>query len=274
MTEKGRKKSHGRTIVKGPRCPILETDIPHLGTYFDVCNSLLRKDASFWFRGHGDVNWTLTPSALRYGSENERNRALSLLRDFKRYGEIKITNAPGANEELNWVQLARHYGLPTRLLDWTKNAAIALYFACLPPPKGNAADGAVFILNPVDLNREADRKTPRVFDAHSDASRIERYFRLTGRKTANGSKIIAIDPIWNSDRIMLQQGVFTLHGSRDFTLTSQQASSLVAIRIRCKNKQSLLQELERVGINEMAIFPEPEHTCNYLKWREKLVEDS
>ena len=29
-------------------------------------------------------------------------------------------------------------------------------------------------------------------------------------------------------------------------------------------------ELERVGINEMSIFPELEHMCNYLKWREKL----
>ena len=40
-----------------------------------------------------------------------------------------------------------------------------------------------------------------------------------------------------------------------------------------KNKKMFLKDLERIGINEMSIFPEAEHMCNYLKWKEKLFEE-
>jgi hypothetical protein len=235
-----------------------------LGKYFDVCNSLLRPGQTFWFRGHGFIEWGLTPSALRDQNLKIRNRALALLADFKRFGEIKLQNPPSPDEELKWVQLAQHYGLPTRLLDWTQNAAIALYFACL---EHKDESGAVLILNPVDLNRAADPKNPRIFDAHVDAATINQYFALDGTRKADGLRTISIHPTWNSERIMLQQGTFTLHGSRDFTLTNKQASSLVCLEVRKEHKPTLLHQLERVGINEMSIFPELEHMCKYLKNR-------
>lgn len=253
-----------------PGCRPYPRQIESLGEFFSICNGLLKEDGVFWFRGHADLRWTLTPSALRYANAEVRNKALTLLRDFKRYAQIKLSHPPGRDDELEWVQLARHFGLPTRLLDWTRNAAIALYFACLRTPEKNDVDGAVFVLNPEDLNREADPKNARILDAHSDADRIARYLRLSGARNPRGLKTIAINPVWNSERIVLQQGAFTLHGSREFTLTRGQAPSLVCLKVPSENKRRLLSELERAGINEMSIFPEPEHMCRYLVWREKL----
>jgi hypothetical protein len=246
--------------------------ITALGEFFSICSGLLKEDVEFWFRGHADVRWTLTPSALRYDTTEKRTKALDLLADFKRYARIKLPNLPTRNDKLEWIQLARHYGLPTRLLDWTRNAAIALYFACSKAPTAQDADGAVFVLNPKDLNREADNRItePRIFDAHADEARITRYLTLSGKRNPSGLKSIAINPVWNSERIILQQGAFTLHGSRDFALTSEQAPSLVCLRVSAARKKPLLCELERAGMNEMSIFPEPEHMCNYLIWREKL----
>jgi hypothetical protein len=244
-----------------------EKVINHLGVYFDVCNSVMRGGEEFWFRGNADITWDLTPSALRKDTVDKRNRALGLLAEFRRYAEMKIPNAPGPKEGLKWLQLARHHGLPTRLLDWTKSAAIALYFACCDQ---YGHDGGVFILNPVNLNRQVDAKKPRVFDSHSDANLIEKYVKLSGIRRSDGRRTIAIYPIWNSERIMLQQGVFTLAGSREFALNDKQAPGLVCLRIRQTHKESLLKELDHIGINEMFIFPEPEHTCNYLIWRAQL----
>lgn len=249
-------------------CLIYSRLIDHLGRYFDVCNFVMKEDDEYWFRGHADINWDLMPLALRYPTLDERNKALGLLVEFKRYAEIKLTNPLGVEEQLKWVQLARHHGLPTRLLDWTRSAAIALYFACC----GHYGDdGGVFILNPVNLNRQVDAKKPRVFDAHSDATVIVQYLRLMGVKRSNGRRTIAIYPVWNSERIMLQQGVFTLAGSREFALNDKQAPGLVCLRIRKEYKKILLKELDHIGINEMSIFPEPEHTCNYLTWRAQLI---
>ncbi len=256
-----------RKRKSGPDCRRVPERITGLGEYFDVINSVLKKEVTFWFRGNADLTYRLVPSALRYPKLSERNKALSLLNDFKRFGELKLTKTPNANQEFKWVQLAQHYGLPTRLLDWTKNAAIALYFACEREPE---KDGAVFILNPIDLNREASPKEPRIFDPNQDVSLIRRYLRLDGSKNLRDLKTIAVNPPWNSERIMLQQGVFTLNGSRMFTLTDKQVPSLVYLRIKKEYKQDLLNELERIGINEMSIFPEAEHMCRYLKWRENL----
>lgn len=251
----------------GPRCTIAPFRITSLSDYFEVFKSVMKGEIKFWFRGHSDFTWDLTPSALRYRREDKRDKALSLLSDFKRFVEIKLNNPPGVGEQLKWVQLAQHYGLPTRLLDWTQNASIALYFACLEPDK----NGLVFVLNPVDLNREADPHRPRVFDVNFDADLIDVYLSLPGKRDPNGLKTIAIHPTWNSERIMIQQGVFTLHGSKEFSLTGKQAPSLVYLPILKRFKESLLKELDRVGVCEMSIFPESEHVCRYLKWRENLL---
>lgn len=264
------KAGHRRGI--GPGCNVHPAPIATLGGFFTMCSGVLRKDTEFWFRGHADLTWTLTPSALRYDTVEARNKALNLLTDFKRYVNIKLPHLHRPDDELQWVQLARHYGLPTRLLDWTRNAVIALYFACLKAPPSRDQDGSVLIINPRDLNRVADERltVSRVFDAHADADRIQRYLTLSGSRNSRGPRTIAVNPVWNSERILLQQGAFTLHGSRDFTLTSDQAPSLVCLQVPAGNKTHLLDELERAGINEMSIFPEPEHMCRYLIWRERL----
>ncbi len=257
-----------RKYEKGaPNCNLVDVKIKSLSDFLAVFSSVLKTDETFWFRGHADLTWTITPSALRYKSASDRDKALNLVNTFKRFMEIKLKNVPATGEELKWVQLAQHYGLPTRLLDWTTNAAIALYFACLEPNK----NGLVLVLNPVDLNKSVDPRRPRVFDVNKDSALIDSYLYLTGQlDPKNGFKTIAIHPTWNSERIMLQQGVFTLHGSKVFMLSGKQAPSLVYMPILWKFKKGLLAELERIGVSEMSIFPEPEHLCTYLRKSEKL----
>jgi hypothetical protein len=207
---------------------MVDVRIESLTDYLEVFSSVSQEKEKFWFRGHADLTWTLTPSALRYKTKAQRDKAINLLTSFKRFMEIKLQNPPSATEELKWVQLAQHYGLPTRLLDWTTNAAVALYFACLRLK----VNGLVFILNPIDLNKEVEPRKPRVFDVNKDFELIKSYLEFYGeRDPKGGSKTIAIHPTWNSERIMLQQGVFTLHGTKVFTLTGHQAPSLVYLPI-------------------------------------------
>jgi len=262
-----------RILRRYRRCPIdcpiyLDTVIETLSDFFAVFHSLLEQGKVFWFRGHSKQEYKLCPSALRHDEATKRDAALGLVTDMKRFLEMKLPRPPAADDHLGWMQVAQHYGLPTRLLDWTQNAAVALFFACC---SNEDADGLVAILNPIELNQRVESRLPRVFNAQRDSAIIAPYLELDGRVSRRGGRhSIAINPTWNTERIAMQQGAFTLHGSRNFELDRKQASSLLYVPILKENKLSLLSELERVGIGEMFIFPEPEHVCAHLRRAAKL----
>jgi len=245
----------------------LDNAIATLSDFFAVFHSLLEPKKVFWFRGHPKLDYKLAPSALRYDDISQRNSALGLVADMKRFLEMKLERPPMADDHLGWMQVAQHYGLPTRLLDWTQNAAVALFFACCKEPD---EDGLVVILNPIELNQSVDPSAPRIFNAQKDGKVIAPYFALEGNLDGRGKRTIAINPTWNTERIAMQQGAFTLHGSRKFELDRRQASSLLYVPILREHKDSLANELERVGIGEMFIFPEPEHVCAHLRRTARL----
>jgi hypothetical protein len=87
------------------RCPIqcpIYTDsvIERLSDFFAVFHALLEPDKIFWFRGHSNLEYRLAPTALRYSSVDDRNRALDLIADLKRFLEMKLPRPPAADDQL------------------------------------------------------------------------------------------------------------------------------------------------------------------------------
>jgi hypothetical protein len=116
-------------------------------------------------------------------------------------------------------------------------------------------------------------KNPHIFNAQLDEKIIAKYLQLGARGSLRGPRTIAINPVWNSERLMLQKGVFTLHGSH-FRLDGKQAPSLVSLPILKESKARMLTELGRVGVDEMSIFPELEHSCSFLIEKANLPQES
>lgn len=247
------------------KCKRLSQKIASLAEFLAVISSAIAANERFWFRGHDDVTYSLTPSALRYSALSNRQKALALMADFKRIAELKLRRVPAPEKELEWALIAQHYGLPTRLLDWTESATTALYFACLKED----CDGLVFLLNPIDLNRLSYPLKPRVLDPERDSATISSYLGMGPQAAKNGRNPVAIYPVWNSERIIMQRGVFTLHG-KVFSLDGGGISSLTAVPILKEFKSRLRDELQRIGVDEMTLFPELEHSCLHLKHREGL----
>lgn len=247
------------------KCSRLTQRITSLSEFLGVVSDAIRTDEPFWFRGHEDVGFSLTPTALRYAKFVNRAKALALMADFKRIAALKHPRPPAPDRELEWALIAQHYGLPTRLLDWTESATNALYFACLKED----LDGFVFILNPVALNRSSYPSRPRVLEPEKDSDVIVKYLGMTAKKVRGGRNPVAIYPVWNSERLITQKGVFTLHGGK-FSLDGADIPSLTAIPILGKAKETLRLQLQRIGVDEMTLFPELEHACAHLKRREGL----
>ncbi|MCR8924360.1 FRG domain-containing protein [Dasania sp. GY-MA-18] len=94
-------------------------------------NKLMLNKKSTLFRGVSRQAYELIPSIGRGTKEGTRNDISSIedniLSEFKRLSTPTIVEPPSTDFE--WLFLAQHYGLPTRLLDWSTNPLAALYFA-------------------------------------------------------------------------------------------------------------------------------------------------
>jgi hypothetical protein len=115
----------------------------------DIAISLSRS----WFRGHSEVQGNLTPGIFRdeyqYIKPFREDVEFEIIHSFKRYAPTLATNLPNQENHLTWLFLMQHHGTPTRLLDWSESALIALYFAVYENP---SKDGELWAMYPDQLN--------------------------------------------------------------------------------------------------------------------------
>jgi hypothetical protein len=87
--------------------------------------ALGRFRSDYAFRGQGDASTDLATSLMRLGGPYEELEG-DLLRNFRKYAGL---SAVPVDSVWNWLSVARHHGLPTRLLDWSFSPYVALHFA-------------------------------------------------------------------------------------------------------------------------------------------------
>lgn len=206
------------------------------------------------FRGQSE-NYELLPAICRDNSSIDTTKLeIKMLEDFKRRAFLLTTQKFTTDWE--WLIFAQHYGLKTRLLDWTSNPLIALWFAC-KDPKTMSQNSYVYVLSCEDNLRVDINKYPSPF------------------KT-NNTKILR--PMLNNERIVAQYGWFTAHkfSARTKKFVSLETntktrSKLTEIEIPAKLKKEILRKLSLFGINHGSIFPDVVGLSLHLNW--KYLED-
>ncbi len=233
--------------------------------------SLMRiwSPTDFWFRGHARADWPLTPSIYRptrAGTDEVEMHA-----EFERRGRQLFSEAHLPRDHKEWYFLMQHYRTPTRLLDWTDGALLALYFALSEhvreQERQRPLDAAVWMLDPEWLNR---RTWKRLDPEHSYTEGVmltewaesDPWFPVPfGEKPLLVPEPIAIDPPHVARRVAVQHSHFTVHGTRQDgleRLANERDSRLVKITIQQGKAKSILRDLATSGITETTVFPDLE----------------
>ncbi len=228
---------------------------------------ILPKIARRLCEGQWNATWDLVPSSLRGAKLNYYEREMS--RDFRLQAGSFLRDTPA--DEIEWMFLMQHYGLPTRLLDWSESHLTALYFAV--SNHWEATDATVWVTRPAIMNF--------VFHGEVTITTLENPLLEGYRIGAPHHRIrridasypIALRPSKNSTRLIAQKGGFTLHGRNRSPLNQQIADSnrthsraipLEKILIDGSAKLSILKELHVAGFTHSVLFPEMQGICEEL----------
>lgn len=155
-----------------------------------------------FFRGHNSSIWPLLPSIFRISNRDIHLEQL-LYYEFHSYSARLFIGKATAWDILFEM---RHHGVPTRLLDWSENFAVALYFAL----NGNATvlDPCIWILDPFALNKQTTgEESIMVPELDTD---IDYYNNFIIKNAKQSQHPIALYPKKHSPRVFAQKGVFQL----------------------------------------------------------------
>ena len=100
------------------------------------------------FRGTDDASYPLETSITRLGGDVE-DLERHLLRNFRKYAQ---RDAVEQDSLWHWLSVAKHHGLPTRLLDWTHSPFVAMHFATADIDKFDA-HGAIWVVDYVEAHK-------------------------------------------------------------------------------------------------------------------------
>lgn len=201
-----------------------EIYISSLTEYLNVIDHLSVR----YFRGVTKEEYKLIPSIARdWRGIDFTNYEKVYFDKFKNEARPYLTSSLSNESQWEWLMIAQHYGMPTRLLDWTTNPLVALYFAC---EKDHENNGKIY--------RGSELLTLD-YQKYTDPFNIPR----------DGF----INPPHISARISAQSALFSVSQNPVKPLkVSEQYKNII---ILADKKESILEDLDRFGINSATLFP-------------------
>lgn len=212
--------------------------------YVDVIGNSIEIGKSLIYRGISNTEHGLVPSIMRdniFSNGDLSAKSIDalekkLLTEFKKQARPYLQLLPREEKwDWEWLALAQHHFLPTRLLDWTERAGTALFFAVEKKGIADKDDKDAFvwaIMAPKHITEDREHKP----------SSIE------GVGLYRPPHIVP--------RITMQQGCFTVHPSNYMDGVMKWIKGpKIKFRITSSNKEIVRRGLYAAGVNRAALFP-------------------
>lgn len=220
--------------------------------------TLLRRQECYDWRWHS----SLGAPGLSYSKGTSKYALNAMSVEFYFDSELRRWATPYLTERpadaMEWLALGQHHGLPTRLLDWTESALLALWFAvrddcCM-------TDSVVYALESKDCEPLGKKSTL--------------FHNGEGIYTADDPNMPAlIRTRMFFPRIRMQVGVFTLHPF-DYTKSDTFARAIRRCIIPQKSRWNIRRQLAVAGIHQEFEEADLDGLCERIKWRRRYDADS
>ncbi len=237
----------------------LERAIAEIGSLFS------RATTAIW-RGHANQAWPLRAEVFRALADGRLHDERALLHAFIAQAGSRLRQCPAWGDVVGWLTLARESGLPTRLLDWTRNPLVALYFAAQPDPARPDADGCLWAIDPGVLNL---RLTGNRALAAADDTAIRALFAASlaspdAEDAPEADSVVAVRVREAEHRMLAQQRCYTIHpDGKDLTeIDYRYVNDALqpnpvwrrAFTVPRTHKRHLLDLLAAVGVQRSTLF--------------------
>jgi len=223
----------------------------------DLINNLKKDLIDFkepvWFRGQSNAKWGLIPTIERIKKPKSESY---FTKKFKQNATMLISPRP--NSSLEWLLIMQHYGVPTRLLDWTEGPLVAIYFVCVEENNKNE-DGALWILRPIELNKIGGIKPEYPFEIPSIEDDVLDTYKpesMSSDRTSMRTPVATLAPR-NNTRMQAQLGTFTIN-HRDSTPIEKLGDKkhIGKYLIPKESKKLIIEELKIISYTKFQLFPE------------------
>jgi len=227
------------------------------------------------FRGQESNRWELSSTLERAAVDRFRTDWQNLpriedglLRRFQRQLHQYVITSPAKEDTIEWYALMRHYGAPTRLLDWTYSFFVAAYFAFESAKPGSIC--AIWALDSAWWGQKARAALPGELQRRIQNEDPNLKCPDTIKAILKGSPPIPLihplNPFRLNDRLVAQQGVFLAPGDitrsfmdniRALCLSNHELDRLIKLEIKCNTSLLIeaLEDLHRMNVNRAALFP-------------------
>ena len=211
------------------------------------------------FRGQGRSPHGLETSLQRLGGPYERLEA-SLLRNFRKYAR---RDAVSVDSTWDWLALAKHHGLPTRVLDWSFSPLVALHFATASL-RDFDEDGVVWCVDHVEAARRLPpRLAALLAEEGSSVFTTELLSQVAGSlpeldALLGPGHVVFLEPPSLDQRIVNQFAVFSLQGdptARMEAWLARHPGTGRRVLVPAELKWEVRDKLDAANVNERVLFP-------------------